>query len=202
MDCRTCGLPSDSTWSLEDGFEGPQFVHRGRFGLAAVLGLLFATVFWNGIIGLCVASLAGLTGADAAPRDAAWRVWFVFLIPFEVIGLGLAGGLLAAVLEPVRVTRWRFGHDCVARATTRAGLPLGWNRRFPHDGLGTAAVRDDLKPGEPFGFGRGGDGVPAAADHGLVLSDGADVEVCTIPGLTLGEARWIKGRLQAAGLVR
>ena len=201
-DCRTFALPTDSTWSLEDDFEGPHFVQRARFDLATVLGMLFATLFWNGGVGFFVVSLAGLDRAEAAPRDAAWWALFVFLIPFEVIGVGLAIGLIAAILDPVRVTRWRFGRDAVSRVTTRAGLPVGWNRRYPHDGLAAAAVRDDVKPRGPFGMGIGSHVVPTGSDYGLLVADGANVEVCTIPGLTLGEARWMKGILQAAGCVR
>ena len=200
-DCRTCAPPTDTAWSLEDDFEGPQFAYRARFDPATILGLLFVTLFWNGGVGFFVASLAGLGRAEAAPRDAAWWALFVFMVPFEVIGVGLAGGLIAAVLDPVRITRWRFGRDTVSRVTTRAGLPLGWNSRFPHDGLATAAVRDDLKPRGPFGLGSASNGVPSGAHYGLLVADEANVEVCTIPGLTLGEARWMKGRLQAARLV-
>lgn len=201
-DCRVCSLPTDSTWSLEDDFEGPAFVERARFDLATVLGLLFMTVFWNAFVAFCGAHLAGFHRAAAAPRDAGWWALFVFLIPFEVIGAGLAIGLIAAVLDPVRVTRWRFGRDSIARVTTRAGLPVGWNRRFPHDGLATAAVRDDVAPRRPFGLGTASNGVPSGTTYSLLVADEANVEVCTIQGLTLGEARWMKGRLQAAGLVR
>lgn len=200
-DCRTCAPPTDSTWSVEDDFEGPQFVERARFDGATLLGLLFMTVFWNASVAFFGAHLAGLHRAEAVPRDAGWWALFVFLIPFEVIGVGLAIGLIAAVLDPVRVTRWRFGRDSIARVTTRAGLPVGWNRRFPHDGLATAAVRDNVAPRRPFGLGTASNGAPSGTTYSLLVADEANVEVCTIQGLTLGEARWMKGRLQATGLI-
>jgi len=201
-DCRTLPPPTDCAWShQEDDFDGPLFLQRGHLDAAAVFGLLFVAVFWNGIVGVFVASLAGLDRAEAAPRDAAWWGLFLFLIPFEVVGLAVVVGLLAAVLDPVRVTRWRFGRDAITRVTTWAGLPLGWSRRFTHAGLATAAVRDDLAPRGPFGLGAA-PGIPSGANYGLLVADAANVEVCRIAGLTLGEARWMKGRLQAAGLVR
>jgi hypothetical protein len=202
-DCRDCKAPTDCTWSTEDDFEGPQFVQRGRFEMGTVFGVLFATLFWNAVVGVFVALLAGLDGAVPAPRDGfLWWFMFVFLIPFEVIGLAMFFGLLAAFLEPVRVTRWRFGRDAVARVTTRAGLPLGWNSRSPHDGLATASVLGDLAPRGLLSMETArSSGAPTGTRYGLRVADRANVEVCTIPGLTLGEARWIKGRLQAAGLI-
>jgi hypothetical protein len=161
--------------------------------------MLFIAMFWNGIVGVFVAVLAGLAPMDTAPHGAAWWGLFVFLIPFEAVGLTLVVGLLAAVVEPFRVTRWGFGRDSVARTTTRAGLPLAWNRRYRHDGLATASVRDEPPRRGSF---RAARGEPTGAHNGLLVADEANVEVCTIPGLTLGEARWMKGRLQAAGLVR
>ena len=58
-----------------------------------------------------------------------------------------------------------------------------------------------MKPRGPLGIGSSSSVVPSGTHYGLLVTDGANVEVCTIPGLTLGEARWMKGRLQAARLV-
>ena len=199
-DCRECAPPSDGTWTVEDDFEGPSFVQRGRLDVAAVLCLLFITVFWNGIVGVFVAAQLGLDRPEAAPRDFEWWATTLFLAPFVAIGLVIFVGWLAAVTEPFRTTRWEFRRDAVARVTTRAGLPLGWNRRFPHDGLDTAAVRGDLKA-RGLVHGSVGTGPPTGTEFGLLVTDAANVEVCTIHGLTFGDARWMKGRLQAAGLV-
>lgn len=197
-DCRDCEPPTDCQWLLEDHFGGPQFVQQGRLDVAMILGVPFVTVFWNGVFGVFVAVLAGLDRASTSPLDGVvWWGMFLFLIPFEVIGLAMFVGLLTALVEPFRVTRWRFDHDAVARVTTRGGLPLAWNRRYCHGGLARAAVSGELTTRRPFFTVT----TPTGTHYGLVVADAANVEVCTIPGLTLGEAWWFKGRLQAAGLV-
>ena len=196
-DCRACAAPTDGTWAYEDGFEGPQFVQAGRPDLPAVCFLLFVTLFWNGIVGIFIAAQFGVDGGPPQIAAGPWSLMTLFLIPFEVVGLAMFGGLMAALVEPWRVTQWRFGHDAVSRITTRAGLPLAWNRRYRHAGLATAAVRDDLPARRLFSP----DNAPTGTHHGLVVSDAAHAEVCTIRGLTLGEARWMKGRLQAAGVI-
>ena len=192
-DSRGSRLPSDSTWTVCDEFPSLVFQQRGRFRWSVVLSLLFVNGFWNGIMGVFVGGMLGL--ADEQPIGMDWWGHFFFLIPFEILGLAMLLGLLLAVLEPFRVTRWIFGRDEIHHVTTRLGLPLGWRLRYQTNSFLTATVRDDL------GSGRFGckPAYPTGDHYGLQLADSNDREVCSIKSLTLGEARWMKGRLQEHG---
>jgi hypothetical protein len=199
-DCRRCDAPSDGSWTLSTGDIDPTLWQRGRFSLSTVLGLMFLNGFWNGIVGVFVCALCGGMEGDRGPEGASWWWLFFFLIPFEAIGVAMFVGLLFALLEPFRVTRWVFGAGVIEHGTTRFGLPLGWYSRRNFDRLDRATVRDDLGNGwSKATAGQGSVAAPTGAEYGLLVSDTDGREVCSIRGLSLGEARWIKGRLQAAG---
>jgi hypothetical protein len=196
IDCRGCGMPSDCSWSVGEEFMALEFRQHGRFNPAGVLGLAFLGLFWNGIVGVFVGILFGWKPGQPMLQGFEWWGLFFFLLPFEAIGLALIGGLLLEMLEPFRRTRWIIAPTTIEQVTTRLGLPLWRRGRYPFDRLAEATIRDDLgssntKPTYPTG-----------EQYGLLLSDTDRREICSISGLTLGEARWMKGRLQEYGYVR
>ena len=160
------------------------------------LAALFINGFWNGIVGVFVGMLLGVGDARQTPKGSArWELFFL-LIPFEAIGLMLIVALLNELLEPVRLTIWRFGPGTIGHTKTRLGLPLGRRRRYSYERIHVAAIRDDLEAwkNEPT--------YPTGEQFHLVLSEPDGREICSIKGLTLGEARWMKGRMQDQGLLK
>ncbi|MEX2115027.1 MAG: hypothetical protein WD845_17670, partial [Pirellulales bacterium] len=93
--------PSDSEWQLVRDFGGLRFIERGRWTWSGVLGLLFINCFWNGIVCVFLGVLWGFMPGQQ-PEGFEWLALFLFLIPFEAIGLLMIAGLLVAMLEPVR----------------------------------------------------------------------------------------------------
>jgi hypothetical protein len=114
--------PTDCRWRLTEDIDALIFSQRGRLHLATVGGLLLVNLFWNGIVSLFVlALLGGMPLGNAAQGQApqGWEWWglFVFLIPFEAIGLLMLVGLAFALLEPFRRTHWRLEQQRVVRRT-------------------------------------------------------------------------------------
>ncbi len=186
--------PTDTRWVRNDDFD-VVFEQRGRFEPAAAGGLLFVNVFWNGIVGVFLCVRLGVAPA-AQPQGGAWWALCVFLVPFEAIGLVMFGALVAALLEPFRVTRWRFALDRIEHRVRRLGL--GPRREYSVDRLDRI---DLVPPDDPDGteprdlsawletLHRGGPGSE------LVVIGRDGTEVCTIPNLTTGEAAWMRAAI-------
>jgi hypothetical protein len=113
---------------------------------------------------------------------------FLFAIPFEVIGLLILGGFLAALLEPVHRTVWTFsrrGIDC-----RHTWLGIGPHRTREPTSLDRVELRRSVKGGQQ------GSPRTAVLDgeerlYGLSLIDQSNAELCSIKGLTEGEGRWM-----------
>jgi hypothetical protein len=181
--------PSDSRWYRLDDFSAIQFVERGRWNLSMLLALLFVNAFWNGIVSVF---LVGLFGGMPGHMPQGWMWWgmIVFLIPFEVIGLAMFTGLVVSLLEPLRRSVWRFDSQEIESATTWLGV--GPHNRYPVGILDRVEVRrsNSEKPVmSRCSLGHSGDG--SGRSFELALIDQSNTELCTISGLTEGEAQWI-----------
>ena len=65
-------------------------------------------------------TLKEVLGADGnPPQGVEWWGMFIFLIPFEVVGLVMLLALLGALLEPVRRTTWGFSRNSIKRSRAR-----------------------------------------------------------------------------------
>jgi hypothetical protein len=184
------GPPSDSRWTRLDDFHQITFAKRGRAGCGTIGTLLFINAFWNGIVGVFVTQLFGaqMFGAEDGPKGAEWWILFVFLIPFEVIGLVMFVGLVGALLEPFRRTRWSFAYGGAEKQTTWFGI--GPSRSYPVDWLDRIELRIGSQGRFTFRSTDDSDN-PAPLAHCLVFIDRENQERFTIDGLTQGEARWI-----------
>ena len=184
------GPPSDSRWTRLDDFHQITFETRGRVGCGAIGMLLFINAFWNGIVGVFVTLLLGaeMFGEGGGPKGAEWWFLFVFLIPFEVIGLIMFVGLLGALVEPFRRTRWSFAYGGAEKQTTWLGI--GRSRSYPVDWLDRIELRIGSQ-GRTFFRSTSGSDDPAPVAHCLIFIDRENQERFTIDGLTQGEARWI-----------
>lgn len=108
-----------------------------------VLAAFFA-VFWNGVVGGCVASLLGLSGTpfhfnDVLVRPGTTLYWisWVFLVPFVAVGVAL----LALVVYSLGRSSWRADAGGVEKRWTL----LGWTRvsRFPDGRLALTSIQSE-----------------------------------------------------------
>ncbi len=177
--------PSDSRWRRDYDSADLGLAMRGRLNGSAVGGLLFLNAFWNG--GLSV-FLVQLFSADNNPKAWGWWGEFVFLIPFEAIGLVMFLGLLATMGEPFHRRRWTFSRAGVRQHSTWFGI--GPRRDYPVDRLDRIELRPHKK--EPSICHRVG--AQCGDQHGgyrLAFIDGRNVEAFSMEELTEGEARWM-----------
>ena len=182
--------PSDCQWERDD--EGLSFSRRGKLRLVQVFSLLFLNAFWNGIVLALALRQWGVVHSDSAARGAQWWVSFFFLIPFELIGAAFILGLIMTLLEPVHRVVWRFYQYEIEVRETWFGL--GRRRTWPIDRLGRLVVREDRKIASVFVF-RPAE-VPDYFLRRLDFIDQGEAEVCSIKGLTEGEAQWIGQTVQ------
>lgn len=143
--------------------------------LAGAVGLLFFTVFWNGIVSVFVAlAAAGLWANIIGPPPS----WFpapnmnggpmslgmtlflcVFLLPFLFVGAMMAACTMVAIAGKVEV-RLR-GPDGIV--FTGVG-PIGWKRRFDADHVAAVHLTDaDI---EENGKKKRAIAIDVAPDHG------------------------------------
>jgi hypothetical protein len=182
--------PTDSRWHVTEDDDTFAFWHKGRLNIGALVGLLFINAFWNGIVSVFVMVLFGQMPINNAPQGWHWWGIFVFLIPFEGIGLAMFAALILAVLEPFRRTSWRFEQDrlvsqtcwpgyCHTRAWDAPDLDrLELRRRNRNDSKHQLSwdMATDLTNQLPFE---------------LALVSSTNVDLCNLGKLTEGEARWM-----------
>ncbi len=186
--------PTDCSWNMEELADGVRFQRRGRFQPATFLGLLFINAFWNGIVGVFVLSLFGLMPDDAGPKQGAeWWGLFVFLIPFEVIGLIMLIALCATIAEPLRRTVWSLDqHELL----TESRWPLfAFTWRWPLDSLHHLQLQKvRLDESKPARF-KVSSGFQEETSYQLTFVSHENTDQCSIQPVTEGEARWMAGVL-------
>ncbi len=191
-DCRNCPLPSGVTWRETADSDGVTLVRREdwpRFARSAVVG--FSVYWFIHVIPIVAQTIQKM--ADGTFREEASRGWIATM----VAGLGSAGvaWLVYQLRNPFRVARWRVTEtevECVARHLGATTV-----RRFRQDSLRQIVLVDAPLMRR------------AARSHAhrrecrdrtayqISARDRAGGESWRIGRLTLGEALWIKGRIQA-----
>lgn len=178
--------PSDCRFVLSDDFEVMRFVSAGRWSLAAIGGVTFLNLFWNGVVSVFVLQLL---------RNFEWSLFF-FLIPFEGMGLLFFCAWVLALAAPAYRERWSFARNEFSHRPSFFGV--GWTRRYPIEPLDRIELQEDSAPA-------GATTAPALAD--MSDSGGAfrlsfisrDQEIAyQIKNLTEGEARWMADRILRA----
>lgn len=202
--------PSDTTWKYAYDFDTISFRERGRLNLGGLGLLLFINCFWNGITGVFVASLWGFApdGQNAPRPPDGWGWWgmFLFLLPFEIIGLVAFTLLVGVLLEPLRRSRWTLGRSSVSYRWSYLGLGRTWTYEVREldrlelrkrwagkedDSEGKASKTEDEDEAQDQeavekGFVSGTD-----IRFHLALIDREGKGLCQIEHLSLGEACWI-----------
>lgn len=192
--------PAETAWTSEIEYDDLVLAKRGRWQAAAIGGLLFVTIFWNGIVSVFVALLLGLMPGEGAPDGMEWWFLFLFLIPFELIGLALIAGLAATIAAPFRREVWKFGRSEITHRVTWFGIGRVKSFEPPRDGRIEAMPMTVSNDESPSLGSRTDDGSPLpaslAARFQVQVIDSRDVEVCTIASLTDLESRWIADLLR------
>lgn len=191
--------PSDCRWTCDDSYEGSTFVRRGRFSLAGLLGALFINLFWNGIVSVFVMALFGFGPEGPQQFGLGWWGMFLFLIPFEAIGLVMVTALFLVVLEPVHWTTWKFDRDEVALRDSWLGI--GRTRRY--DASSVAHVRLEISDAATAALNplaiknfHPTTQTTASRDCLIRLVDRNNTEIVSLTGLTEGEARWMMSNIE------
>ena len=200
-DCRHCLAPADCIWQISERAGDCELAQRGALKPDMILAWIMMCGFWNGGVAIFVSALfldPGDPAAVVGPRR--WGFLLLFL-PFAALGLVLLAKVMLSLAEPFRRTRWNLQPGLIEQETTWLGMRLGRRYEYGTSGPLTAAIRNDLGSSLVEAFLSLEPTTPAASPYALILASENHEEVCTIKDLTLGEARWIKGRLQELGYV-
>ena len=178
--------PSDCAWQMRHEFDGIEFYQRGQFSIVGLFGALFIAAFWNGIISVFVLNLLGF--GDDKPRGLEWVMQAVFLIPFVLVGLLFVFLVILTIIEPLRITRWRFYTNSIECQWAWFGLGPRW--RYEVVRLGRITVKKMERKIRAQKDSEGN-----TADDGLrycvSFVNPNDTELCQFGSLTEGEAIWI-----------
>jgi hypothetical protein len=181
--------PTDCNWYVTADLDTFEFWQRGRLQIGALAGLLFVNAFWNGIVSVFVMALFGLMPVNNGPQGWMWWGMFVFLIPFEVIGLAMFASLVLVVLEPCRRTAWRFEGE---RIVSQWRWPVYCHARSWEVGrLGRLELRRSGNHSRRQRFSDMTADMTGQTAFELALVSGDNVDLCEIDDLTEGEARWM-----------
>ncbi len=187
--------PSDCSWQRLSDFGALTFVQFGRWSWGGVLGMLFISAFWNGIVGLFVLQLFGMAPVHA-PQGTEWWFLLLFLIPFELIGLAMVVGLLFTILEPARQRVWRFDANQIECRWSWLGIGPRWTYRVESLGrIDLVRAKIGRKSGNQVQLPSGGAWSQDGSRFGLSLVRPDNIQLCQIKPLTEGEARWIADKV-------
>ncbi len=182
--------PSDCRWRMKSDYDATAFQYRGVLSLLGLGFTTFITLFWNGIVSVFVLTLWGFTSVENAPKffSGEWWFLFVFLIPFEVIGLGFFLTWFCTLFAPFFCIHWLFGrHEAVCRATM-FGIGRTW--RYSLENCREMVIA----PHEARAAWRPSVG-QTTSGWKITFVDFQDRELFTVPDLTHGEARWMADQI-------
>lgn len=104
---------------------GVRLIRPAVFTFGAFAGVTFIALFWNSIVGVFIWALI------FDPPPGIMRVFlFLFLIPFELIGLLFIFAWFATLLAPIRDQVWIFASDQIVTRWRMLGVSL-WSRSVP-----------------------------------------------------------------------
>ena len=179
--------PSDCSWVRTDNPD-PEFEQRGSMPWPLLFGLLFVNLFWNGIVSVFVMGLFGGMKGEEVLEGLEWWGMFVFLIPFEVIGLSMFGRLIFVLAEPFRRTCWRFERYQITR---HIQWPL---IKRSKTWIVEQLDRIELRSGDAEEENQTITSTLSSNstnESGLAFVSDDNADLCTFDDLTQGEALWI-----------
>lgn len=173
--------PSDSEFTLERESRTLGLATRGKWSLAAIAPLTLIMLFWNGIVSVFIVQLFS---------SFEWPLFF-FLIPFEVIGLGVVAAWLAAIGAPFIGKSYSFRVGQIEQVWWFALFHRRKTIVFTEiSQLVIASSAPKQSSLRQFGKSE-----HLTGGHLLRLTDTEGVTVVEIDNLTRGDARWIADTL-------
>lgn len=173
--------PSESRYQLQREGRSLRFTTRGKWSPAAIAPLTLIMLFWNGIVSVFVMELF---------RNFEWFL-FLFLIPFEVIGMILIAAWLGAIAAPATGRSYSFRLGQIEQT--------GWFALFRRQKTIVFEELDrlviDTADARQNSLSKVGKTGPLLESYVLRLVDTQGSTVHEIQGLSRGEARWIADTL-------
>lgn len=185
---RHLAPPSDCRWKIRQECDSVVFQRRGNYSVTALAGSTFIMLFWDGLLSMGLVAFWGFQPGSPELFTAHWWAVFVFLIPFELLGLAFFLGWFSLVSAFFRRIQWRISRSEAVCRITQFGISRTW--RYSLEDCRKTSIRPWKAPPEgclvlmpSFGLETG--------DRRLVFVDSEGRALCEIPDLTPGEARWM-----------
>lgn len=178
--------PDGTTWNRLEDFDAITFSQRGRLTFSGLGMVLLVNIIWNGIVGLFLSILFGFMPGEKGPQGFEWWMLFLFLIPFELVGLILLLAIVGTLAEPIRRTRWILRRDALECRLAWLGIGRKW--RYEISELDRLEIR---KAGVNQGKKFSNDAASKLVVYSLFFVDANHNEVTSISMLTLAEACWM-----------
>ena len=166
--------PFESKWMRDEEAENFTIYKKGKFSLGGLFVALFLCCFWNGIVSVFLLNLFGVIPSKNPVEAGEFWFVFVFLIPFELIGLGFIWGVLCALFAGWSQERWVITKNEIRREKRNLGIKSV--KRFDV----SRAEKLEIEP----------DGLYFVSGQ----SEDEEETLCTIPLETQAEARWLAAR--------
>ena len=181
--------PGDCRWKLSTEFDSVTFAKRGEFSPGGLASITFFMLFWNGILSVFVMEFWGIIPTEAL-EFFSWEWWclFVFLIPFEVVGLIIFLVWIYTLFTPFQWMRRHFARDSATCRVQWFGIGRRWYYSLKNcgtmvievqapGGIAQTKIKQQLNR--------------EAKSYQLRFVDFQNEELFSINDLTSGEARWI-----------
>lgn len=166
--------PAESLWERDEEASEFTIFKKGKFSLGGFIVALIFCCFWNGIVSVFLLSLFGVIPSKSSVEAGEFWFVFVFLIPFELIGLGFIWGVLCALFAGWSQERWVLTKNEIRREKRNLGIKSV--KRFDV----SRAEKLEIEP----------DGLYFVAGE----KEEDEETLCTIPLESQDEARWLAAR--------
>ena len=195
---QNIGAPSDCRWKMNVEYDAVTFEKHGKFSPVEWGMATFTMLCWNGLVSTFVLFLWGFVKTDG------WRLFtplwwglFVFLIPFQAVGLYIFLLWLSVLFAPFQRTRWSFHHNTVTWRAQWFGI--GRSRRYSLETCEKMVIDkmviDTLNPGKKRHTDRQMQFPREEGLYQLMFVDDQNKKLYSIKKLMLGEACWIADQI-------
>lgn len=103
--------PAESLWERDEEAREFTIFKKGKFSFRNFMGALCVCLFWNGIVSVFVLTLFGVVPVKGEMDGLGWWFMFLFLIPFELIGVIMILNVLGELFAGWSRERWTLTRD-------------------------------------------------------------------------------------------
>ena len=181
--------PGDCRWKRYVDYNAVTFEKCSKFSLTELGMATFVMLCWNGLVSVFVLLLWGFVKPDE------WRMFtplwwglFVFLIPFQAVGVYFVLLWFSILFAPFQRTCWNFHHNTVTCRAQWFGIGRSWHYTLDNCEKMVIDTQEPVKNTDssrvPRLFGKEG-------FYQLAFVDDHNKKLYSIKNLTFGEAHWI-----------